>query len=351
MKYNDSLDETDYYSSTTNENISPKNLDLNYDFKSSKNDENYPKHTRDIVEENEEEEEDDDDQEDDDDDDKSFYNNIKDSENNTSVKSSSYKDNFDIDFTKNYNSSNPEDKEDYDLCTSFENDTKTKNRNSKISDNDFSTESDLLDDLKKKSQLVFKSYEKKKFKNQNQSFNNTDSKKPSQKKNSKKKLIDDLDPKVKAQDLDLDLLLTDEELEYDPHSNPDFSRMTERQRAKCFDEDNCKKKLFELDFSLAKIKKTTRTETEEEAVLKKAETARRRLDVKMKALEDEKRDTINKLLKRRANKTRNFNCNKDNESTKFSMKPRRKTIHHKAFLRYLNSKNLGYKSQLSMNIQ
>lgn len=45
-------------------------------------------------------------------------------------------------------------------------------------------------------------------------------------------------------------------------------------------------------------------ETQEEILLRQAETARKRKNIKDKKLEEEKRKTINKLLKKRASKTR-----------------------------------------------
>lgn len=52
--------------------------------------------------------------------------------------------------------------------------------------------------------------------------------------------------------------------------------------------------------------------TEEEIQLRKAENARKRKNIKDKKLEEEKRDTINKLLKKRARKARTRQANDDN---------------------------------------
>ncbi|ODV66128.1 hypothetical protein HYPBUDRAFT_158147 [Hyphopichia burtonii NRRL Y-1933] len=156
---------------------------------------------------------------------------------------------------------------------------------------------------------------------------------------------------VQPTDLDADLILTDEETEYNPHANPDLSKMTERQRARYLEEEEepedeeeeKKKKFIELDDSLNNYKKAKpkKKETEEEAALRKAENARKRLDYKNKMLEEEKRDTLNKLLKRRAAKTREVNpkdsSHEHDSSTKIAEKPRRPTTDHPAMSRWINN--------------
>ncbi|KAK9259483.1 PAPA-1-like conserved region-domain-containing protein, partial [Lipomyces tetrasporus] len=75
----------------------------------------------------------------------------------------------------------------------------------------------------------------------------------------------------------------------------DYSRLTERQRARLMDEtlelqelpnEGTKKKIF----------------TEDELMLRRTETARRRKNLSEKRREEEKMDTINRLLKKQAPK-------------------------------------------------
>lgn len=145
--------------------------------------------------------------------------------------------------------------------------------------------------------------------------------------------------RVQPTDIDEDLILTDEEAEYNPHANPDLSKMTERQRARYLEEvDSNSKKFVELDDNYSKNKKTKlkRKETEEQAALRKAENARKRLDYKNKQLEEEKRDTLNKLLKRRANKTREVDPKEGAvDVAKLVLKGRRPMMQHPALMRWV----------------
>lgn len=160
-----------------------------------------------------------------------------------------------------------------------------------------------------------------------------------------------------ASGLDNDLLLTDEEQEYDPHANPDVMKMTERQRA-CFLSDESgtanefarphhdDKELLELGQGIGEGSKVqAKKETDEEAALRKSELARRRHDYKIKQLEEEKQDTLNKLLKRRATKTRESQTVPSSgsaetvnemagQSENGTLKPRRPLVRHEGMLRY-----------------
>ncbi|KAI5952506.1 hypothetical protein KGF54_003373 [Candida jiufengensis] len=153
------------------------------------------------------------------------------------------------------------------------------------------------------------------------------------------------EPKTQPQDLDPDLILTDEENEYNINSANDISKMTERQRARYNTETSIglEDQYLELDASgkKSKAKKQTKIETEEEVALRKAENARKRLDYKNKMLEEEKRDTLNKLLKRRATKSREI-ITDDREGTPGEelnsfYKERRPMLKHPAFIRYVNN--------------
>lgn len=128
---------------------------------------------------------------------------------------------------------------------------------------------------------------------------------------------------------------TDEELDY----KPDVLRLTERQRAKL--EDDSSEKYEDLMFArmdeqlLALNRKTAKKkETAEQMAVRKAENARRRAHYKTKQLEEEKRDTLNKLLKRRATKTREKAVD-DSLDSKQTLKPRRPTIQHAALSRWV----------------
>ncbi|KAK9464196.1 PAPA-1-like conserved region-domain-containing protein [Lipomyces oligophaga] len=96
-------------------------------------------------------------------------------------------------------------------------------------------------------------------------------------------------PKVMKDDSD-DAIEDSSQAEY-----PDISRLTDRQRARYLDEsidlqalpnEAVRKKIF----------------TEEELMLRRTETARRRKNLSEKRKEEEKMDTINRLLKKQAPK-------------------------------------------------
>ena len=154
--------------------------------------------------------------------------------------------------------------------------------------------------------------------------------------------------KLKQPHLDPDLILTDEEEEYDPNSANDVSKMTERQRARLNTDvpgATIEDPYFELDAGSGKKpkQKKVKEETEEEAALRKAENARKRQDYKNKILEEEKRDTLNNLLKRRATKSREM-ISEDkegsigiDEDSKSYYKERRATLNHPALIRYVNN--------------
>ena len=122
--------------------------------------------------------------------------------------------------------------------------------------------------------------------------------------------------------------------------------MTERQRARLNTDVSgaIEDPYFDLDVSGKKQKqKKVKEETEEEIALRKAENARKRLDYKNKILEEEKRDTLNKLLKRRATKSRETIAEDKegsvgvDEDSKSYYKERRATLNHPALIRYVNN--------------
>lgn len=148
-------------------------------------------------------------------------------------------------------------------------------------------------------------------------------------------------PRSSKPALDADLILTDEETEYDPHANPDVSKMTERQRSRFLEEgavNDGSNKFIELtDLKKPNGKKK---QSDEVIALRKAESARRREDYKNKQMEEEKKDTLNKLLKRRANKTRGDD-DQDGEDgpVKTGVKLRRPIETHPGLFRWVNSSN------------
>ncbi|GEQ70395.1 hypothetical protein JCM33374_g4072 [Metschnikowia sp. JCM 33374] len=131
-------------------------------------------------------------------------------------------------------------------------------------------------------------------------------------------------------------------LEPEKEYRPDMSRMTERQRARLMDDEPSEKyedSMFaRMDEQLLALNRKTqkKKETAEQMAVRKAENARKRADYKVKQLEEEKRDTLNKLLKRRANKTRE-NEDDDTPESKLTLKPRRPVVGHPALMRWVSS--------------
>lgn len=121
---------------------------------------------------------------------------------------------------------------------------------------------------------------------------------------------------------------------------PDMLKLTERQRAKLVEEETHEKyedtTFAKMDEQLLSLNRKTakKKETEEQLALRKAENARKRAHYKTKQLEEEKRDTLNKLLKRRATKTREKAVD-DAQETKQTLKPRRPTMEHPALVRWV----------------
>lgn len=156
--------------------------------------------------------------------------------------------------------------------------------------------------------------------------------------------------KIQPTELDADLILTDEEAEYNPHANFDLAKLTSRQRAMYEEEEAGKsQKFLELDANPIKPKRK-RKETDQEIALRKAESARRRQDYKNKQLEEEKQDTLNKLLKRRATKTRETVSKEGTIEISKIDKPLRPTLQHPGLFRYINNTtNLNGNSLLAFN--
>lgn len=80
-------------------------------------------------------------------------------------------------------------------------------------------------------------------------------------------------------------------------TTPDFTKMTARQRARKFDIDDGP--LLELPATKKKAQLT-----EEEQQLRREELARRRKNMSVRRLEEEKQETLDKLLKKRASRSR-----------------------------------------------
>lgn len=169
---------------------------------------------------------------------------------------------------------------------------------------------------------------------------------PKPKKRGAKKVVQPVEPEEEEEeeededdDFDRELLLTDEE-EWEMNTGPtkDISKMTERQRKKVLEDsqsnvDSDADGLMQLSNERSKRKVLT----EEELQLKKLETARKRRNFTEKKLEEEKQDTLNKLLKKRAVKVRNLDSLNDEAlSTEL---PRRPLLQHKLLLKYVSSKS------------
>lgn len=120
---------------------------------------------------------------------------------------------------------------------------------------------------------------------------------------------------------------------------PDVLKLTERQRAR-LEEDSTERyedlTFAKMDEQLLSLNRKTakKKETAEQLALRKAENARKRAHYKTRQLEEEKRDTLNKLLKRRANKTREKAVD-DAPEVKQTLKPRRPTMEHPALMRWV----------------
>lgn len=135
----------------------------------------------------------------------------------------------------------------------------------------------------------------------------------------------------------------DDFLEPETEYKPNVARMTERQRARLADDEppeNEELMFARMDEQLLALNRKTqkKKETAEEMAVRKAENARKRADYKIKQLEEEKRDTLNKLLKRRANKTRE-NIDEEAAEGKQTLKPRRPGLEHPALMRWVCQPN------------
>ncbi|AOA62638.1 INO80 chromatin remodeling complex subunit [Komagataella phaffii CBS 7435] len=113
----------------------------------------------------------------------------------------------------------------------------------------------------------------------------------------------------------------------------DVSKMTERQRAKFLEQEEPQS--F-LELPTNKKKKEL---TEEEILLKREENSRKRKNFNERRLEEEKRDTLNKLLKKRASKVRSKKSldefdDDENEVSKRLNRPRRPQLVHPALSRW-----------------
>lgn len=132
----------------------------------------------------------------------------------------------------------------------------------------------------------------------------------------------------------------DDFTEYEQEYRPNPQKLTERQRAKLEEDPN--ERYEELMFArmdqqlLALNRKTAkRIETAEQVALRRAENARKRAHYKVKQLEDAKRDTLNKLLKRRATKTKENEAD-DLSDEKQTLKPRRPVVGHPSLFRWVS---------------
>jgi len=153
-------------------------------------------------------------------------------------------------------------------------------------------------------------------------------------------LMSDSENIIPTPALDDELLLTDEEAEY----IPDITKMTERQRAK-LEMEEAGSQDDEVDqsqnhqlLSLSNNVKQRRVLTEEENQLRKAEIARKRKNLTERKLEEEKQETINKLLKRKAGKVTAATM-KEDEEINLKEKPRRPQIQHEALFTWVSKRD------------
>lgn len=117
-------------------------------------------------------------------------------------------------------------------------------------------------------------------------------------------------------------------------------RLTERQRAKLEEEPSADKYedlvFARMDEQLLALNSKTakKKETAEQMALRKAENARKRATYKTRQLEEEKRETLNKLLKRRATKSRETISEEALEAGPL-LKRRRPVLEHPALSRWI----------------
>ncbi|ODQ61964.1 hypothetical protein WICANDRAFT_66295 [Wickerhamomyces anomalus NRRL Y-366-8] len=148
-------------------------------------------------------------------------------------------------------------------------------------------------------------------------------------------IVSDSENVIPTPALDDELLLTDEETEY----TPDVTKMTERQRAKLENEETGVTQLQDQQLlSLSNDVHKRRVLTDEENQLRKAEIARKRKNLTERKLEEEKQETINKLLKRRAGKVSAATL-KEDEEVNLKEKPRRPQIQHEALFTWVSKKD------------
>lgn len=160
---------------------------------------------------------------------------------------------------------------------------------------------------------------------------------------------DSLKPLDLAEDDDDD----DEDYDVNPVAKPAPTTKLSRKRVISedddgVDEDDDDEEVYEASLTLRRRKLDNdavmelpnlrqRSRNEEQIALRKAESARRRADYKSKAEEEEKRDTVNKLLKRRAAKAKDGD-DADDEAKLAAYKPRRPMRTHPAFWSYVSTK-------------
>uniref|UniRef100_A0A060T6P7 ARAD1C21912p n=1 Tax=Blastobotrys adeninivorans TaxID=409370 RepID=A0A060T6P7_BLAAD len=143
------------------------------------------------------------------------------------------------------------------------------------------------------------------------------------------------EPEEMEEEQDYDEEMGEDELTSTP-GTPDITRMTARQRAKFTTADSgLNEDLLELPPEPSKKKREL---TEEEMQLKRAELARRRKNLSDKRLEEEKQETIDKLLKKRAHKGRSKEPG-DDDGAAASNVHRSRLIQHPAFSSWTSSKD------------
>lgn len=105
-----------------------------------------------------------------------------------------------------------------------------------------------------------------------------------------------------------------------------MGNMTERQRSRLVDSNSQTPEPFvELEEGSKR-----RVLTEQESQLRKQENARKRKNHNERKLEEEKQDTLNKLLKKRAGKVASTERDQEDATTRTGDKPRRPMLHHPA---------------------
>lgn len=177
--------------------------------------------------------------------------------------------------------------------------------------------------------------------------------------------VEDVDEDGEDEDMNLDLELEDDEgdviaVDYDDEDeddedlfdydeedrkNVDMSKLSDRQRAKYFGQSEEPEDLQSQYYQGKKLPKSVlalmegskkKQLTEEEIEFRKADAARKRKNFVMKKLEEEKKETLRKLLYRKVEKVDSKKQEEENERQRLQKLKRAELIKHKALFSWVS---------------